>query len=123
MTSRRRNPVGSVRLAPEAYAPGASPLLDIGGEVGALVVYLAEPTASGELEACPAGRPDERFHTGVHPRMVGARSVPVAVFPELPRGTYEVLGPDRSPVALVDVTGGEVSEIRIPAAGSGVRTP
>jgi hypothetical protein len=102
-------------LAPEGFAPGASPLLDIGGDVGALVVYLAQPTPSGELEACPAGRPADRFHTGVHLRAVGRDAVPVAVFPEVADGAYELLDDDRSPMALVHVTGGQVSEVDLRA--------
>src|SRR4029453_9914139 len=65
------HPHSAVREAPGAPAPGANPMLDIGGDVGAMVVYLDGPTASGELEACPAGGPAERFHTGVHLREIG----------------------------------------------------
>jgi hypothetical protein len=54
------------------HRPGAhsAPVLDIGGEVGALVVYLAHRPSTGELEACPAGEPAARFHTGVHHRSI-----------------------------------------------------
>jgi hypothetical protein len=54
------------------HRPGAhsAPVLDIGGEVGALVVYLAHRPFTGELEACPAGAPAARFHTGVHHRSI-----------------------------------------------------
>ena len=61
--------MSQVRLAPQAvvasgaHAPGAHPVLDIGEDVGALVVYLPEDTPSGELEACPEGRPADHFHT------------------------------------------------------------
>lgn len=90
---------------------GTIPLLDIGGDVGALVVYLAGDTPSGELEACPTGRPDERFHTGVHEVVSPAGRVPVAVFPEVPAGTYDLLDPEAVPLATVAVTGGRVSEV------------
>ena len=52
------------------HRPGAhsAPVLDIGGEVGALVVYLAARPPTGELEACPAGDTAARFQTGVHHR-------------------------------------------------------
>ncbi len=76
-----------------------------------MVVYLARDTASGELEACPAGRPDERFHTGVHDLVVPAGTVPVAVFPEVAAGAYELLDDDGGPMAAVRVTGGQVSEV------------
>ncbi|HET6949862.1 MAG TPA: hypothetical protein VFI47_05790 [Acidimicrobiales bacterium] len=111
--------MGHVHLASQAHeapgeataSPGASPLLDIGDDVGALVVYLDRTTRSGELEACPAGRPADRFHTGVHPRAVGGRDVPVAVFPQVVRGSYQVLDDEGIPMALVHVSGGRVAEI------------
>jgi hypothetical protein len=108
MTSPRREASGS---APGRYVPGASPLLDIGGEVGALVVYLDRRPASGELEACPADRPADRFHTGVHLRAVGPGEVPVAVFPEVGGGAYDLLDDGGTPVARVRVTGGQVREV------------
>ena len=90
---------------------GVSPLLDIGDGVGAFVVYLAGPTHTGELEACPAGRPDEHFHTGVHPRRVGDRTIWAAVFPQVAQGSYQVLDDDGIPMALLQVTGGHVAEV------------
>jgi hypothetical protein len=97
--------------APGATAPGASPLLDIGGDVGALVVYLDGVTPSGELEACPAGRPDARFHTGVHLRELGGASVAVAVFPQVTEGSYQLLDGEGLPVARVAISGGAVAEL------------
>jgi hypothetical protein len=95
---------------------GVSSLLDIGDEVGALVVYLPGDTPSGELEACPAGRPAEHFHTGVHPRPLGdGASVHVAVFPQVAQGSYQVLDDAGIPVALVQVTGGNVAEVDLRA--------
>jgi hypothetical protein len=97
--------------APGATAPGASPVLDIGGDVGALLVYLDGITPSGELEACPAGRPGERFHTGVHLRDLGCGRVAVAVYPQVHQGSYQILDEDLVPLALVDVDGGRVAEL------------
>lgn len=88
-------------------APGANPVLDIGGDVGALVVYLPELTPSGELEAHPTGRPTARFHTGVHQR----EDVWVAIFPEVVEGRYDLLDADGSTRAQAVVTGGEVSQL------------
>jgi hypothetical protein len=93
------------------HAPGANPLLDIGGDVGAVIVYLARQTRTGEIEARPPGRDDARFHTGVHPRELGGELVPVALFPQVTAGEYELLGDDGQPVARMIVTGGQVSEV------------
>jgi hypothetical protein len=92
-------------------APGVSSVLDIGGDVGALVVYLSAPTPSGELEACPSGRLDGRFHTGVHVRETGAGPAHVALFPEVAAGSYDVLDEYDVSVARVEVSGGSVSEL------------
>jgi hypothetical protein len=93
------------------HAPGANPLLDIGGDVGAVIVYLARQTRTGEIEARQPGRDEARFHTGVHPRETGGELVPVALFPQVTAGEYELLGDDGQPVARMIVTGGQVSEV------------
>jgi hypothetical protein len=94
-------------------APDSSPVLDIGGEVGALVVYLPAQPPSGELEACPVDEPATRFHTGVHHRSVGFGSgyAWTAVFPEVVEGSYHLLAPDGSPLVRVTVAGGAVHQL------------
>ena len=63
---------------------GVSPVLDIGGDIGALVVYLPRSPDGGELEMEPVGDPAGRFHTGVHRRFALGGTTPlVAVFPEV----------------------------------------
>ncbi len=98
---------------PEARAQdvGANPVLDIGGDVGALVVVLAGRTPSGELEACPASEPAARFHTGVHRRGEGDLAAWTAVFPAVLQGRYHLLHHDGTPMAAVDVTGGRVETL------------
>jgi hypothetical protein len=99
--------------------PGAhsAPVLDIGGEVGALVVYLADRPPTGELEACPVGQPAARFHTGVHHRSIstghGGRDVWAwtAVFPEVTEGHYQLLDDGGVPMADIAVTGGSVHQL------------
>jgi hypothetical protein len=105
------------------HRPGAhsAPVLDIGGEVGALVVYLAERPPTGELEACPAGEPAARFHTGVHHRSTGPGPSGrgserdawawTAVFPEVTQGHYELLDDHGVPMADVTVAGGSVHQL------------
>ena len=103
----------SASLAPtsEVSDVGVSSLLDIGDGVGAFVVYLPAQTRTGELVACPAGRPAEHFHTGVHPRRAGDRTVWAAVFPQAAQGSYQVLDDAGIPMALLQVTSGHVAEV------------
>jgi hypothetical protein len=95
------------------HRPGAhsAPVLDIGGEVGALVVYLAHRPSTGELEACPAGEPAARFHTGVHRRSTPNGWTWTALFPEVNEGHYQLLDEDGLPMAGVDVSGGNVHQL------------
>ena len=83
-------------------------LLDIGGDVGAVVVYLGAQVAGDELEIQPVGDPAGRFHTGIHQRVVDGDVAPVAVFPEVRTGRYELLDDEGRPFAELSATGGEV---------------
>jgi hypothetical protein len=95
--------------------PGISVVLDIGGEVGALVVHLASVPPGGELEARPQGDDSRRLHTGVHLRPSDQGDVLVAVFPEVLAGAYELLdvkgAADAQAIAEVTVHGGQVTEL------------
>ncbi|HEV3225441.1 MAG TPA: hypothetical protein VGZ52_01355 [Acidimicrobiales bacterium] len=95
--------------------PGEIPVLDIGDDVGALLVYLDGPTPSGELHARPLGEPGARFHTGVHARELVSDTTHVALYPEIRRGTYEILDADFEPLAVVDIDGGAVTELDLRA--------
>jgi|tagenome__1003787_1003787.scaffolds.fasta_scaffold18801125_2 hypothetical protein len=94
-----------------APAEGSSLVLDIGGDTGAVVVYLAALPRDGELEMRPTGDPAGRFHTGVHIRGVAGVRTPVAVFPAVRAGDYEVLDARLAPVAELSVAGGRVTEL------------
>ena len=87
------------------------PVLDIGGDIGALLVYLGASTPSGELDIQPLGRPEARFHTGVHHRHLAGGEVYTALYPEVTRGRYEILDHTLQRLAIVDVEGGAVTEL------------
>jgi hypothetical protein len=92
---------------------GPTPVLDIGGDVGALVVQVDTVPQTGELEARPRAHPDRRFHTGVHWREVAGERVAVAVYPAVIQGAYEILDQQLHPVASVQIEGGAVTHIRL----------
>ncbi len=70
---------------------GGPPVLDIGGEIGAMVVLMEPATAGSELHLRSEHEPPIAVHTGVWTRPHGAATVTAAVYPELVAGRYWVL--------------------------------
>jgi hypothetical protein len=102
--------------APEtALGPSsvASVVVDIGGEVGAAVVYVPESLAGHELELRAVGTEWTGTHTAVRKRLVANAPVWAACFGALAIGRYEVRVRDHGSRALeLAVHGGEVTEAR-----------
>ena len=121
--------------AENPHAGQGSVLLDIGGDVGALIVTMPAEMEGVEVEIRPFGAPDLPAHEHGHghghgnghghghahgqghyphvevvlrPTVEGP--VPSLVFPELVEGRYELYVKETHDVELVaDVTGGEVT--------------
>jgi len=89
-------------------------LLDIGDDIGAVVLSMPAELAGQEVEARPvAGHPIGFHlpHVGVLARSVAGGVSHTAVLGELPEGRYELYLRPAGPVALtVAVRGGEVTE-------------
>jgi hypothetical protein len=95
-------------------APGLASVLDIGGDVGAIIVRLPDDTPTGELTACHRGNPMAHFHTGVHRRQsdsTDAGTAWVAVFPEVAAGSYSLLADDGGEHTPFEVVGGQVTSL------------
>jgi hypothetical protein len=60
-------------------------VLDIGGEIGALVIYTPVELRELEIEISRAGE-SKRVHTQVHERVVNGRTLFAGVFPDLAAG-------------------------------------
>lgn len=101
-----------------SYAGQGSVLLDIGGDVGALIVHMPEALAGQEIEICPAGADryaERRAHVAVLGRPIGIDLAYTAVFGELNEGHYDLYRKPDGPVRLTaSVTGGEIREVRWP---------
>lgn len=122
--------------AENPFAGQGSVLLDIGGDVGALVVTMPTEMVDMEVEIRPAGAAlhavdhvhedgsepghdhghDHDHPGGHHPhvavveRPVGGTVVPSLVFPDLVEGRYELLIKETEVVRLTaQVNGGEVT--------------
>jgi hypothetical protein len=99
------------------HAGQGSVLLDIGGEVGALVVTMPSSMLGQEVEVVtPTDAPGlHRPHVAVVPRPVGQDTVPSLVFAELTEGSYALVPKGTDDVRLqVRVRGGEVTSAAWP---------
>jgi hypothetical protein len=106
-------------------------LLDIGGDVGALVLVLPAALAGVEIEARPVGSTgrhshppgadqhhhhDHLTHAAVLPRPTAGGRIVHSVVLELPAGSYELYQRPAGPVRLTaTVAGGAVTEANWPA--------
>jgi hypothetical protein len=108
--------------AENPHAGQGSVLLDIGGDVGALVVVTPQPMLGREVEIAPAGEAFEptdrhchRPHVAVVWRPVAGGEVASLVFPALASGRYALAEKGTSQVRLVvDIRGGEVTATEWP---------
>jgi hypothetical protein len=87
----------------------ASVVFDIGGDIGALVVYLPDDLLGGEVEIFPVGRDVALTHTSVRARHLGGREIVAAVYPALPEGSYHLAGSEE----VLVIEGGSVTEATI----------
>jgi len=92
------------------HVQGHNVVLDIGGDVGALLIYTSPRRAGDEIEVCPAQQPWRRIHSQVHPRFVGDATVYAAVYPELEAGEY-VCCEESSARPPFTISGGAVTEL------------
>ena len=105
-----------------AWAGQGAVLLDIGGDIGALVVAMPTALVGSEFEIRPQDGHDHEHrhlaHVAVVARPVGDAHLPSLVFAELGAGRYELFEKGRGDaVALqVEVTGGEVVTASWPGA-------
>jgi hypothetical protein len=86
-------------------------VLDIGGDVGALVVYTPEQLAAMEIDIMRVGETHPAMHTAVRLREVPGRRTYAAVYPAVPAGDYVLPAVAGLPSFGVTVTGGRVTEV------------
>jgi hypothetical protein len=91
-------------------------VLEIGEDVGALIVH-AEPEAHGlEIEISPADDDEHRSHKEVLERDSGGKPAYTAVFDNLPAGAYTLWSEGVARVRGVLVPGGQIVELSWPQA-------
>lgn len=85
-------------------------VVNIGGDVGALVLRTRPEMELVEIEISPVGDDARRSHVAVLARPGPRGTVHAAVYPALYEGEHRLWRPDGTPAGTVHVTGGKVTE-------------
>jgi hypothetical protein len=88
-------------------------VLDIGGDVGALVVHATGQLDGAEIELARRGELQAFVHTEVRERRLPEATVYAGVFPAVAVGEYTLLGLDGRPDHDVTITSGRVTEVTL----------
>lgn len=99
---------------PERVHTG-SVVLDIGGTIGALIIYTDGSQAGREIEISPLGQDTNRSHNVVHERLLNGRTIFAAVFPSVEQGRYTVWQTGSIPASEIEIEGGKVAEVDLRA--------
>ena len=94
-----------------AHVRGGPSVLDIGGDIGALIATMPAGDAGSELHLRSEHEPAADIHTGVWLRDAPGGPITTAVFGELREGRYQVLDRAGRGLRLVEVRGGELASI------------
>jgi hypothetical protein len=86
-------------------------VLDIGADIGALIIHTDAAMLGAEVEISPAGRDDRRSHKDVLEREISGRPAYTAVFDKIPQGTYTLWVDDIVRECDVVVSGGAITEL------------
>ena len=96
----------------DAHRPHEEPVvLEIGGELGALIVYTDPLLLHTEIEISPAADDARRIHKDVLERVAGGRSFYAAVFDQLPAGVYTLWHDSVARTRGATIVGGSIAEI------------
>ena len=94
-----------------ASGPG-SVVLDIGGDVGALIIITPACMAGEEIHVSPQQDPGGRTHALVRERRLGPDSCHAAVYPALQAGDYTIWRDTGRPAGTVRIAGGAATSYR-----------
>jgi hypothetical protein len=91
-------------------------VLELGADVGALVLFTPAELDGREIEISRDGDPGaRRTHSQVRPRNLAKVTRYAAVYPDLPAGTYTIWADEQTGAGSVVVTGGCVANWSWPA--------
>jgi hypothetical protein len=91
-------------------------VMDVGGDIGALVLYTPPEMDGDEIEISRDDEPGaRRTHSQVRPRHTGAVTKYAAVYPGLAAGPYTLWRDEGTPVVTVTIIGGQITTCHWPA--------
>lgn len=85
--------------------------MEVGGDLGALVVYTPDALAGLEIEISRRGDDHPFVHTEVRERRLPEGTIYAGVFPSVPSGEYTLLPVAALPALDVRIEGGRVAEL------------
>jgi hypothetical protein len=88
-----------------------SVVLNIGQDIGALIIYTEAALRGREIEVSPRGSAATRTHVQVLERRINGQPVFAAVFPGLRAGDYHIWEEAPDPRGTVTIVGGEVTTV------------
>jgi hypothetical protein len=112
-------PDGHSHDSPHAHAPEQAPenvndlILDIGADIGALIIHAAVDRDQAEVEISPVDGEQARTHNIVRRREAPSGAVYAAVFPAVTAGDYVVWRDAATAAGTVVVHGGRVASFRL----------
>ena len=86
-------------------------VLDIGQDIGALVIYTGAVQRREEIEVSLKGLDGKRVHTAVLERRFNGNTFFAALFMSLSAGDYTIWKDDTHPGGAVTIVGGRVAEV------------
>jgi hypothetical protein len=90
-------------------------VMDLGGDIGALILYTPADMDGREIEISRDGDPGgRRTHSQVRQRRMAMATRYAAVYPGLRAGAYTIWS-NESPAATAVITGGQVTSCSWPA--------
>ena len=87
-------------------------VLDIGEDIGALIIHTGAGMLGMEVEISATGQDDQRSHKDVLERQIGGNPAYTAVFDKVREGTYTLWVDDVARERDVHVSGGAIGELR-----------
>jgi hypothetical protein len=98
-------------MAEQQLSPSwdGSVVLDIGGDIGALVLLVSADLDRHEIDLRPETPGQPNTHSAVRERRLESSSTFAAVYPSLLAGRYTIVGTSQQ----ITISGGEVTETRL----------